>query len=311
MLSPFGRDLQAALAAQPRSISPKYFYDAEGSRLFDRICELPEYYPTRTEISILERSAGEMAALAGRGAEIVEFGAGSLRKVRLLLRAFETPARYLPIDISGDHLRDAAAILRGEFAGLEIQPVVADYSHPFALPPQTGSGRRIGFFPGSTIGNFTPEEALQFLRRAAGMLCGGALLLGADLVKDPHVLHAAYNDAQGVTAAFNLNLLARANRELGANFVLPQFAHYAFYNAPGQRIEMHLVSRIDQVVTVGGERFAFSEGDSLHTENSCKFTVAGLRALAREAGFRPGPVWTDPERLFSVHWLHAPEGASA
>jgi len=310
MLSPFGRDLQEALAARPRSISPKYFYDVEGSRLFDRICELPEYYPTRTEISILERSAGEMAALAGRGAEIVEFGAGSLRKVRLLLGAFEAPARYVPIDISGEHLRDAAAILRGEIAGLDVRPVVADYSQAFELPPPAGPGRRIGFFPGSTIGNFTPEEALQFLRRAAGMLCGGALLLGADLVKDPHVLHAAYNDAQGVTAAFNLNLLARANRELGANFVLPQFAHYAFYNAPAQRIEMHLVSRTDQVVAVGGERYAFAEGDSLHTENSCKFTVAGLRALARQAGFRPGPVWTDPERLFSVHWLHAPEGAS-
>jgi dimethylhistidine N-methyltransferase len=311
MLSAFGRDLQAALAARPRSISPKYFYDAEGSRLFDRICELPEYYPTRTELAILEHSVGEMAALAGRGAEIVEFGAGSLRKVRLLLDAFEAPARYLPIDISGEHLRDAAAILRGEFAGLDVQPVVADYSHGLELPPHRGPGRRIGFFPGSTLGNFTPGEALAFLRSAANVLRGGALLLGADLVKDPHVLHAAYNDAQGVTAAFNLNLLARANRELGANFVLPQFAHYAFYNAPLQRIEMHLVSRADQVVTVAGERYAFAEGDSLHTENSCKFTIAGLRALAREAGFRPGPVWTDPERLFSVHWLHAPEGAPA
>jgi dimethylhistidine N-methyltransferase len=311
MLSAFGRDLQEALERRPRSISPKYFYDAEGSRLFDRICELPEYYPTRTELAILERSAGEMAALAGRGAEIVEFGAGSLRKVRLLLRAFEAPARYLPIDISGEHLRDAAAILRNEFAGLRVEPVVADYSQPFALAPHAGPGRRIGFFPGSTIGNFTPGEALDFLRRAAEILRGGALLLGADLVKDPHVLHAAYNDAQGVTAAFNLNLLARANRELGANFVLPQFAHYAFYNAPEQRIEMHLVSRADQVVTLAGERFAFAEGDSLHTENSCKFTIAGLRALARQAGFRPGPVWTDPDRLFSVHWLHAPEGASA
>jgi dimethylhistidine N-methyltransferase len=311
MLSAFGRDLQAALGTRPRSISPKYFYDAEGSRLFDRICELPEYYPTRTEIAILERSVGEMAALAGPGAEIVEFGAGSLRKVRLLLDAFDAPARYLPIDISGEHLRDAAAMLRSEFAGLDVQPVVADYSHAFDLPPQRAGGRRIGFFPGSTIGNFTPEEALAFLQRAAHLLRGGALLLGADLVKHPHVLHAAYNDAQGVTAAFNLNLLARANRELGANFVLPQFAHYAFYNAPQQRIEMHLVSRTDQGVTFGGERYAFAEGESLHTENSCKFTVAGLRALAQEAGFRPGPVWTDPERLFSVHWLHAPQGAMA
>jgi dimethylhistidine N-methyltransferase len=302
----FARDLVAALATRPHRISPKYFYDAEGSRLFDRICELPEYYPTRTELGILERCVGEMAALAGPGAEIVEFGAGSLHKVRLLLQAFEAPARYVPIDISGDHLRDAAAILRGDFRGLEVHPVVADYTQPVALPEPAGNGQRIGFFPGSTLGNFTPEEALVFLRGAAGMLRGGALLLGADLVKDPHVLHAAYNDAQGVTAAFNLNLLARANRELGANFALPQFAHYAFYNAPQQRIEMHLVSRARQAVTLAGERFVLEEGESLHTENSYKFTIDGLRALATQAGFRPGPVWTDPGRLFSVHWLHAP-----
>jgi dimethylhistidine N-methyltransferase len=311
MLSAFGRDLQSALASTPRSISPKYFYDIEGSRLFDRICELPEYYPTRTEIGILERYAGEMAALAGGGAEIVEFGAGSLRKVRLLLQAFATPARYLPIDISGEHLRDSAAILRNAFAGLDVHPVVADYTQPLDLPAQRGPGRRIGFFPGSTLGNFTPDEALAFLSNAARMLRGGALLLGADLVKDPHVLHAAYNDAQGVTAAFNLNLLARANRELGTQFVLPQFAHYAFYNAPLQRIEMHLVSRVRQSVTLGDERYTLEEGESLQTENSYKFTVAGLRDLAQRAGFRPGPVWTDPGRLFSVHWLHAPEGASA
>jgi dimethylhistidine N-methyltransferase len=306
MLTEFGRDFLAALASRPRSISPKYFYDVEGSRLFDRICELPEYYPTRTEIGILERSAGEMAALAGRSAEIVEFGAGSLRKVRLLLQAFEAPARYVPIDISGDHLRDAAAMLRTEFAGLDVQPLVADYTQRFELPPRSGSGQRIGFFPGSTLGNFTPDESLAFLQRAAQVLRGGALLLGADLVKDPQVLHAAYNDAQGVTADFNLNLLVRANRELGANFQLSQFAHYAFYNAPLQRIEMHLVSMARQGVTLCGERFVFEEGESLHTENSCKFTVGGLRDLAERAGFRPGPVWTDPERLFSVHWLHAP-----
>ncbi|HEY0823144.1 MAG TPA: L-histidine N(alpha)-methyltransferase, partial [Ramlibacter sp.] len=236
----------------------------------------------------------------------VEFGAGSLRKVRLLLQAFDAPARYLPIDISGDHLRDAAAILRTEFAGLDVQPVVADYTQEVVLPPRAGRGRRVGFFPGSTLGNFTPQESLAFLERAAQVLRGGALLLGADLVKDPQVLHAAYNDAQGVTAAFNLNLLVRANRELGANFVPAQFAHYAFYNAPLQRIEMHLLSRVQQAVTLCGERFAFEEGESLHTENSYKFTVAGLRALAERAGFRAGPVWTDPERLFSVHWLHAP-----
>lgn len=301
----FGSDLVAALAAQPRSISPKYFYDAAGSRLFDRICELPEYYPTRTELAILERHAAEMAALAGPGSEIVEFGAGSLRKVRLLLQAFDAPARYVPIDISGEYLRDAAAVLRREFAGLDVRPVVADYTRPVDLAPAPGRGR-IGFFPGSTLGNFTPEEALAFLRSAAGMLRGGALILGADLVKDPQVLHAAYNDSAGVTAAFNLNLLARANRELGANFHLANYAHYAFYNAPLARIEMHLVAREAQAVTVCGERFAIAEGEAIHTENSYKFTIDGLRALAARAGFRPGPVWTDPERLFSVHWLHAP-----
>ncbi|HEX2546183.1 MAG TPA: L-histidine N(alpha)-methyltransferase [Ramlibacter sp.] len=306
MLSAFGRDLHAALASRPHAISPKYFYDAEGSRLFDRICELPEYYPTRTELDILQRHVGEMAALAGRGAEIVEFGAGSLLKVRLLLQGFEAPARYVPIDISGEHLRDAAGILRSEFPRLDVHPVVGDYSAGITLPPAGEGVRRIGFFPGSTIGNFAPAEALAFLRQAAEALRGGALLLGADLVKDPQVLHAAYNDAQGVTAAFNLNLLARANRELGANFQLDRFSHYACYNAPLQRIEMHLVSRARQVVQVGDERYALEEGESLHTENSYKFTVDGLRALAQQAGFRPGPVWTDPGRLFSVHWLHAP-----
>jgi len=305
MTDQFARDMRVALAERPHRISPKYFYDAEGSRIFDRICELPEYYPTRTELQILERHVGEMAALAGPGAEIVEFGAGSLRKVRLLLDAFEAPARYLPIDISGEHLRDAAAILRRELPSLEVQPLVEDYTQGVQLPP-CGAGKRIGFFPGSTIGNFTPEEALAFLGHAAEQLRGGALLLGVDLVKDPQVLHAAYNDAQGVTAAFNLNLLARANRDLGANFQLRQFAHYAFYNAPLQRIEMHLLSRARQAVALGGEHFLLDEGETLHTENSYKFTLPGVRALAQRAGFRTGPVWTDAEGLFSVHWLHAP-----
>jgi dimethylhistidine N-methyltransferase len=301
----FSCDLKTALTSSSHAISPKYFYDSEGSRLFDRICELPEYYPTRTELAILQRCAGDIAALAGPGAEIVEFGAGSLRKARLLLEAFDQPARYLPIDISGEHLRKAAARLRFEFDGLDVQPIVADYTQHFVLPAQRGK-RRIGFFPGSTLGNFTPVEALDFLRQAADLLRGGALVLGVDLVKDPHVLHAAYNDAQGVTAAFNLNLLARANRELEANFDLANFAHYAFYNAPVQRIEMHLVSRVHQSVEVDGDGFTLREGESLYTENSHKFTIAGLRTLAARAGFRQGPVWTDSDRLFSVHWLHAP-----
>jgi dimethylhistidine N-methyltransferase len=302
----FGRDLLAAFEARPRSISPKYFYDAAGSRLFDRICELPEYYPTRTEVGLLERHAGEIAGLAGPHAEIVEFGAGSLRKVRLLLEAFAAPARYVPIDISGDHLAASAATLRADYPQLDVQPVIADYTQRVLLPASLEGGRRIGFFPGSTIGNFTPEEALHFLQVAAQVLRGGALLLGADLVKDPAVLHAAYNDAQGVTAEFNLNLLLRANRELGADFVVQRFAHAAFYNAPLQRIEMHLVSMARQQVSFCGRSFTLEEGEALHTENSHKFTLDGLRALAERAGFRPGPAWIDPQRLFSVHWLHAP-----
>jgi dimethylhistidine N-methyltransferase len=305
--SEFAADLVRALSARPRSISPKYFYDAQGSHLFDRICELPEYYPTRTELGILAQRAGDVAALAGPRAEIVEFGAGSCEKVKLLLQAFDRPARYLPIDISAEHLAGAAGRLRRELPGLEVLPVAADYTRRLLLPASLpGAGQRIGFFPGSTIGNFTPTEAQSFLRMAAQVLAGGALLLGADLVKEPSVLHAAYNDAQGVTAAFNRNLLARANRELGADFALDRFAHSAFYNAPEQRIEMHLASRCDQVVSVCGHRFEIGEGETLHTENSYKFTIEGLRRLARQAGFEPGPVWIDRDRLFSVHWLYAP-----
>lgn len=302
----FAHDLASAFAQQPHTISPKYFYDEAGSQLFDRICELPEYYPTRTEVGILQERALDIAALAGPRAEIVEFGAGSLRKVRLLLDAFDRPSRYLPIDISGEYLAHAAAALRHEYPALDVHPVVTDFTQRIQLGTSpSGTGMRVGFFPGSTIGNFTPQEALQFLAGAAQALRGGALLLGADLVKDPALLHAAYNDSQGVTAAFNLNLLARANRELGTGFELDRFAHYAFYHPVQQRIEMHLVSRCRQVVDVCGRQSEFDEGETLHTENSYKFTVDGLRAVAIRAGFRPGPAWTDPDRLFSVHWLWA------
>jgi len=223
-----------------------------------------------------------------------------------LLDALKSPGRYLPIDISGEHLAGATARLAADWPGLSVQPIVADYTRPFGLPPKAeGAGMRVGFFPGSTLGNFDPDEALSFLRMAARLLRGGGLLLGVDLVKSPALLHAAYNDAQGVTAAFNLNLLARANRELGAGFELDAWAHAAFYNPPERRIEMHLVSRRAQAVTLDGQRFDFEEGQTIHTENSHKFTVEGLRALAAQAGFRPAAVWTDPERLFSVHWLQA------
>jgi dimethylhistidine N-methyltransferase len=301
----FLKDLRRALAAPPHAISPKYFYDAEGSRLFDRICELTEYYPTRTERRILATCAAEIAHETGTGGDLVEFGAGSCSKVRLLLDALQ-PRRYIPIDISTEHLEEAAAQLGREHPGLLVLPLAGDYTDTYLLPPPLAGSPRIGFFPGSTIGNFTPAEALEFLRGAARMLRGGGLLLGADLVKDPAVLHAAYNDAQGVTAAFNLNLLARANRELGADFDLDRFWHGAFYNAALQRIEMHLVSRERQRVHLAGETYTLEAGQALHTENSHKFTIEGLRRLARQAGFDPGPVWTDPDHLFSVHWLRAP-----
>lgn len=303
----FARDMLQALGRHPREISPKYFYDAQGSALFDSICELPEYYPTRTEIGILQNNAAAIANQMGRHAEIVEFGAGSLRKVRLLLDAAQSPSRYVPIDISGEHMTQAAAALMADYPGLQVAPVVADYTQALTLPPPLqGAGRRIGFFPGSTIGNFTPDEAVRFLRTAARVLRGGALLLGADLIKDPAVLHAAYNDSQGVTAAFNLNLLVRANRELSADFDLSRFAHSAFYNAPQRRIEMHLLSLRRQRVSLLGRHFDLEEGETIHTENSHKFTIDSLRALARSAGFMPGPVWTDADRRFSLHWLEAP-----
>ena len=304
----FAHDMRQALAKRPRAIAPKYFYDAQGSALFDQICDLPEYYPTRTETALLRDKAAEIAAQIGPRAELVEFGAGSMTKVQLLLDALlaaGTPAaRYVPIDISGEHLNAAALQLQRTNPGLRVEPVVADYGLPFELPPLlTGSVQRVGFFPGSTIGNYTPPDAIEFFKMAARVLQGGALLIGADLIKEPSVLHAAYSDGQGVTAAFNLNLLARANRELGTNFNLALFAHSAFYNAPLQRIEMHLMSLCKQSVAMDGQHFEFEEGETIHTENSYKFTVDGLRNLAKAGGLQAGVVWTDAERRFSLHWL--------
>ncbi|KWB53915.1 dimethylhistidine N-methyltransferase [Burkholderia ubonensis] len=306
----FERDLIDGLSRRPRSIPPKYFYDAAGSALFDRICALPEYYPTRTELGILRTHATEIVRRVGPHADIVEFGAGSLAKIRILLDAFSAeraPARYVPVDISADYLHEAAARLRAAYPWLDVAPIAADYTKAEQLAALAAEPRRrIGFFPGSTIGNFSPDEADTFLRDAARLLRGGALLVGADLVKDEATLHRAYNDAQGVTAEFNLNLLARANAELGADFDLDGFAHHAFYDPQRQRIEMHLVSVRAQTVRVCGRTFRFDAGERIHTENSYKFTVDGFRAIARRAGFEPDAVWTDDARLFSVHWLRSP-----
>jgi dimethylhistidine N-methyltransferase len=312
--SDFARDMHRGLADWPKAVPAKYFYDRRGSELFEQICRLPEYYPTRTEMQMLRDNAAEIAGLLGPDAELVEFGAGALDKVRLLLDAMERPRAYLPIDISGDHLGQAAAALAQDYPQLTVQAVVGDFMQAMTLPPRHARAQsRVGFFPGSTIGNFTPDEALQFLRNAATMLRaargegapdgGTSLLIGVDLVKDPALLHAAYNDSAGVTAAFNLNLLRRANAELGADFDLDAFRHYAFYRPHLHRIEMHLVSARAQTVQIGGQRYSFTAGESIHTENSYKYTVDSFRQLAEKAGFQPAAVWTDAESLFSLHWL--------
>lgn len=303
----FSTDMVKALSSRPRCLSPKHFYDEQGSALFDRICELPEYYPTRTELALLQRHALEIAEFMGPDAEIVEFGAGSLQKIRLLLDAMDAPRCYVPIDISGTHLSSAARALQHSYPALDVHPVVGDYTGPLRLPAMhRNSNRRVGFFPGSTIGNLCPAEALSFLKQARHILRGGGLLLGVDLIKDPAILHAAYNDSQGVTAAFNRNVLSRANRELDANFDIDAFAHSAFYNAPLQRIEMHLMSLRSQRVRVCNQAFSFAQGETLHTESSYKYTVDGLQTMAAKTGFEFGAVWTDPENQFCLCWLQVP-----
>jgi dimethylhistidine N-methyltransferase len=301
----FLNDMKRALATTPRVLSPKYFYDEPGSKLFDRICELPEYYLTRCENFLLNACAPQIAKLVGRDAQIVEYGAGSLNKVRPILDALQGPATYLPIDISGEHLKASAQLLQQTYSQIDVHPVVADFTRGMELPDSDRTGRRVGFFPGSTIGNMHPDEALRFLRMLRAQLDGGALLLGVDLVKNPATLHAAYNDSAGVTAAFNLNVLGRANRELGTDFRTDAFAHYAFYNTAEMRIEMHLVSLKPQEVRLDGSSYKLGHGDTIHTENSYKYTIEGMRALATEAGFVPATVWTDPDKMFSLHWLDA------
>jgi dimethylhistidine N-methyltransferase len=304
----FRAAVRAGLAAPRKSLPCKFFYDAEGSALFERICELPEYYPTRTECRILQDHAQEIASLVGPEIRLVEFGSGAGTKIRLLLAALNRPAAYVPVDISRDHLLAAAASLAGDFPALRIAPVCADYTKPFALPALPGRipKANVGFFPGSTIGNFTRDEAVAFLTRARRLLGAPSwMIVGADLVKDPRVLEAAYDDAAGVTAAFNLNLLHRINRELGADFHVGNFAHRAVWNAELSRMEMYLVSLHAQSVCLEGEIFHFDAGETIHTENSCKYTIETFRDLAREAGYESVAAWTDGDDLFSVHMLKA------
>jgi dimethylhistidine N-methyltransferase len=301
----FARGLSEGLRRAQKEIPCKYFYDAEGSALFEAICALPEYYQTRTEVALLRRHAAEIAGLIGARAEIVEFGAGSARKVRILLDALESPHGYSPIDISGAYLRGVVQRLAADYPRLRLAPLAGDFTLPLQLPALAGAARRAGFFPGGTIGNFTPDAAMALLRRMREMLGGGGLLVGVDLVKDPALLHAAYNDAAGITAAFNKNLLARANRELAADFDLDAFAHYAPYNPKAQRIEMYLVSLKRQSARLPDGMVEFSAGEAIHTEDSHKYSIESFREIAARAGFSPRAVWTDENRLFSLHWLEA------
>jgi len=281
----------------------KYLYDARGSVLFDEICRLPEYYPTRTETAILEAHAAAIAEAAGPGAELVELGSGASVKTRILLSALDRPARYLPLDLAAGHMQAAATELRRSYPGLVVQPLVADFAEPFALPPSREGGRRVLFFPGSTIGNFDRDGAERLLARLKRDLQADLFVIGVDLIKDVRVLHAAYDDAAGVTAAFNLNLLARINRELGGDFDLAGFHHLARVDRGLGRVEMHLVSLADQQVRVGGRSFGFEAGETIHTENSHKYAVDEFTALAARAGWSGDAVWTDASRLFSVHLL--------
>ncbi|HEY7298276.1 MAG TPA: L-histidine N(alpha)-methyltransferase [Xanthobacteraceae bacterium] len=308
----FARDVIAGLTAQSKRLAPKYFYDEAGSALFERITELPEYYPTRCELAILDRHAAEMAGLIDGRTALIEFGSGSARKARILLAASTAIAAYVPVDISSEMLVREAAQLQHDFPRLNVIAVAADFTRPFHLPNAISGLARTGFFPGSTIGNFDPQEAAAFLQHAASMLGPRAtLIIGVDLIKDSAILDAAYDDAAGVTAEFNLNLLARINRELGADFDLEAFRHQAFYNAERRRIEMHLISRNRQTVNVCGHAIRFRAGESIHTENSYKYTIQSFHELARRAGWNPVAVWTDPKGWFSVHALSAQQSQAA
>jgi dimethylhistidine N-methyltransferase len=296
----FLEDVVTGLSLPQKALPPKYFYDAKGSRLFEKICRLPEYYLTRAELSLTREYLSAIARFAGKGCELLEYGSGESLKTRLLIRALR-PRAYLPVDISLSALERAAERLSREFPWLRIAPVPADFSRPFDLP--AAKKARVAYFPGSTIGNLMPEEAHAFLARSRAQ--ASRMLIGTDLRKDANVLHAAYNDSRGVTAAFNLNLLARINRELGADFDLRRFSHYAFYNAALGRIEMHLVSLEKQRVRVGAHRFAFERGESIHTENSYKYSVPQFERLAANAGFELSKFWTDGRGWFGVFGLLA------
>lgn len=297
----FLTDVLDGLSSTPKTLPCKYFYDQRGSQLFDRICELPEYYPTRTEAQILQQYAPAISAAIGEGATLIEFGSGSSTKTVPLLRAAANLAAYVPLDISRDHLLETAADLRDRLPGLRIKPVVADFTAEIQLPPEISDVRRTAFFPGSTIGNFPPDEAIELLRNIAGLVGDkGGLVIGIDLEKDLNVLEPAYYDSQNVTAAFNLNLLHRINRELPANIRVNDFAHIAFYNRELSRIEMHLRSLKRQTILIDNYQFEFEKDETIHTESSHKYTIERFAAMAASAGFEVEQVWTDSKQWFAV-----------
>ena len=301
----FRRSVEAGLSGTQKRLEAKYFYDAAGSDLFDDICELEEYYPTRTETKILEDRLGELADIVGPGVEVVELGSGSSLKTRHLLSALDQPVRYIPLDISASYLNSAATRLQKMFSDLEIAPLEADFSTRLALPEQEGDGKRVLFFPGSTIGNFNRKDARNFLERMYYETQADYFIIGVDLKKDKATLEAAYDDDKGVTAAFNLNLLTRINRELGGDFDLSNFEHMARYKEALGRVEMHIVSNKAQQVRIGDFAVDFTAGETIHTENSNKYTPEEFRALVSGTGWVPVKLWVDEKQLFSVHLLEA------
>jgi L-histidine Nalpha-methyltransferase len=300
----FAAAVLAGLARPPRSIPCRFFYDAFGCGLFEEITRLPEYYPTRTETALLEAHGKEIGALVGMGRVLIEFGSGSSRKTSLLISALRNLVAYIPIDVSAESLQEAAGWLSLRHFGLNTEPVVADFTKPVTLPEFARTRPKLGFFSGSTIGNFTHDEAREFLGGAALLLGKGSrFLIGVDLKKPDSILIPAYDDARGVTAAFNLNLLERINRELGGDFDLARFAHEAIYNEDAGRVEIYIKSLADQRVRVLGREFRFARGERIHTENSHKYAVEEFQALAGSSGWTPVKAWTDPAQLFSLHLL--------
>ena len=301
--SDFFSEVIAGLISEPKVIPPKFFYDEKGSKLFEDICETAEYYPTRAEQQILQDNAEEIASIIGHQCLLVEPGSGNCEKVRFLLDSLR-PQAYVPMDISRDHLRKAAHSLSEDYPWLDVHAACIDFTQPIDLsfcPPQY---QRIAFFPGSSIGNFEPHAAIDFMAHVAESIgAGGGMLIGVDLKKDKAILDAAYNDGDGVTAAFNLNLLERINKELDANFDIEHFEHHAFYNPDHGRIEMHLRSKVDQTVQIDDQEVSIAKDETIHTENSYKYTLREFRSLAQQAGFEPVNCWTDPDGLFSVHYF--------